>query len=231
MSTMNFTWGMDERGMHGWIADGYPNFDVTQPGMFSHDCLEHLPRGMKHGAIADELMALGARLYIRVKSEWWWSQRFLAEPPESWGRELQILLQAIQWGEQPEPSIITEPLLDDDMDDEIESALEHGARIANREHEYMASHDLAAGEQEPYTADSALMQNMAAWLRRGYRAAVARFKERDPADIMWLGECLDKEMQKYGNGEDGDRLSVHVHEKDMEFKVAHRPIAMSEQIW
>jgi hypothetical protein len=228
---MNFTWGMDERGMHGWIADGYPNFDVTQPGTFSHDCLEHLPRGLKHGAIADELMALGARLFVRVKSEWWWTQRFNADPPESWGRELQILLQAIHWGEQHAPPSITEPLLDDDMDDEIDDALENGARIANREHEYMASHDQEAGEREPYTAESEPLQNMAAWLRRGYRAAVARFKGSNPADIMWLGECLDKEMRDYENGEHGDRLRIHIHEKDMEFKIAHRPIATSAQIW
>ncbi|MPQ56254.1 hypothetical protein [Duganella sp. FT27W] len=228
MSTMNFKWGRDERGMEGWVAEGYANFDVTMPGQFAHDVLEHLPRGLKHGQIADELMALGARLYARVKSEWWWSQGFRVGVPETWGMELVTLLTDIRAAGLSEPALIVEPLLNDDMDDEIEAALEYGALKANREFEYQASWDKSLQGQASYDAQSELFQNMAAWMRRGYRACVARFKDRRPADIMWLGELMDQEAKMYDRGEEGDKLSVRVHEKDMEFEFVHKPGQFSE---
>ncbi|MEJ7805001.1 MAG: hypothetical protein WKG03_03645, partial [Telluria sp.] len=186
----------------GWIARGYPNFDPTSPGQFSHDCFEHLPRGRMHGAIADEAMALGARLHLRVESGWWWKQRFSISPPDSFGNELERLMRDVAWGEQPPPAAIDEPLLDNEMDDEIEFSVIAGVKSANDEIGY--NHP----ECTPYTGESELVQNLAAWMRRGYRACVARFKGRQPADIMWLAEQLDQATQEYKHGEGGDELTI-----------------------
>lgn len=227
MSVMNFEWGEDERGNRGWLPQGYPNFDVVVPGQFGHDCLEHLPRGQKHGPIADELMALGARLYVRVKSQWWFGQSFRVSPPESFGRELELLMRAMRDDDGHAPAAIAEPMLDDDdMDDHIAGAVRHAVRIANRELSYQGSYD---GHGHPdYQEGSELMQGMAAWMRRGYRACIARFKGRDPNDIMWLGIQLDEEIVKYQRGDEGDRLSVRIHEKDMEYTITHKPTAWSD---
>lgn len=226
MSSMTFQWGEDDRGNRGWIPKGYPHFDVVSAGQFGHDCLEHFPRGLKHGKIADELMALGARLHIRVKSEWWWSQSFRANPPESWGYELELLMRAMRDGDGDAPALITEPLLDDDMDDEISASIFQAVKVANRELAYQGSYDDHG--QPDYEVESELMQNMAAWLRRGYRANIARFKGRAAHDIMWLGQQLDEEVAKYSRGDEGDQLIVRIHEKDMEYTIIHKPTEWSD---
>jgi hypothetical protein len=222
MSSMEFVWGQDDVGNDGWIAKGYLHFNPTSPGQFGHDCLEHFPRAMKHGQIADELLALGARLHVRVASGWWWNQKFRISPPESFGGELEYLMRHIHDGIE-EPAAITEPELDDDMDAEIEASIRHAVRITNRESSY-ADND----EREPYTEDSPIMQTMAAWMRRGVRACAARFKDRHPTDVMHLSECLDRDSQQYARGEDGDRLIVRVHEKDMEYQFIHKPLFPEE---
>jgi hypothetical protein len=223
---MTFRWGQDDRGNNGWIPKGYPHFDAVAPGQFAHDCLEHFPRGLKHGQIADELLALGARLYIRVKSEWWWTQSFRINPPDQWAAELELLMREMRDGGAAAPAVITEPLLDDDMDDEIEAAVSKAVRVANRELAYQGSYD-DHGHPD-YEVESELMQSMAAWVRRGYRACVARFKGRAAYDVMWLGQQLDEAVARYSRGDEGDELIVRIHEKDMEYHITHKPTRCSD---
>lgn len=219
MSLLIFNWDEDEAGNTGWLAKGYPNFNVTQAGNFGHDCVEHFPRGIKHGAIADELMALGARLRLRVDSGWWWSQRFLANPSESFGYELDYLLRAIRHGEQQEPANIANILLDECMDAEIDASIDIAVARANRELEFDGEWtDQGIG---PYTADSPLLQNMGAWMRLGYRANEARFRGAYAIDVMDLQQQIDEEAAKpkYRGGDYGDQLHVRIHEKNMEYEI------------
>ncbi len=120
-----------------------------------------------------------------------------------------------------EPAAIAEPALESEMEDEIQATLVQAVRLINRELEYQDD------EREPYTLESPIILTMGAWMRRGVRACIARFKGRDACDVMWLGEQLDAATGKYQRGEDGDRLVVRVHEKDMEFTIIHKPTPWS----
>lgn len=64
MPLFNFTAGVHARkGSKGWAPDWYPSADPL-PGEFcAHDILEHFPNDK--GDIAGELLAIGAKLYIR----------------------------------------------------------------------------------------------------------------------------------------------------------------------
>lgn len=214
MSTHTFTWGEDQHGNNGWVLNGYDNFDVTDPRLMAHDCLEHLPRGQKHGAAADELLALGARFYLRVSSGWWWSQRTLGmvSVPDAWGRELERIHRD-DHGDLPTCKLI--PLDDEDMECEMQACLAAAVKEINSPQEE---------DEEPYvTLESDFIVQAGAWLRAGYRAAIKRYKGTDPLNIMWLAECLEKEAASYTRGEEGDRLVITVHEKDQTATVTYKP--------
>jgi hypothetical protein len=214
MSLMIFHWDEDEAGNEGWLAQGYPNFNVTFAGNFAHDVIEHFPRGLKHGPIADEAMALGARMHVRLDSGWWFAKSFMVTPAQTFAYEIHTLMREILDGGAEAPPTITEPPIDGHMEDEIVEAVRQAVERTNSD---IDNGDMHA--DEPYTEQSIEFVNIAAWMRRGYRACIERFKGRNPADIIWLGECLDKETEQYKHGEYGDKLYVRIHEKDMECSV------------
>lgn len=209
MSTHNFTWAEDQHGNEGWIMDGHPNFDAATPQNLVHDCLEHLPRGEKHGAAADELLALGARFYLRVASGWWWSKDFNITPPQQWSYELDTVHRD---GGTP-PPCVNVPLEDEDMEAELQAALVQAVDLISGE--------LLADELEPLTIDCDWIVHAGAWLRTGYRAAQKRYKGTDPLNIMWMAEQLEQELAKprYRGEYPGERLTIRVHEKDQEFSI------------
>jgi hypothetical protein len=215
MSHILFQWGEDqEYGDYGWLPAAYPNFNAVRPGGFGHDCIEHFPRGLKHGQIADELLALGARLYVRVDSGWWWRQQYMQTVPQSFGYELHRLLRDMdeQGVDLPDPGSV--PLLDNEMDDEIEAAQREAVRVSNAEHDRHSD-----DQDEPYAFEQEQIQWMGAWLRRGYAACIKRFRGAYAGEILALSEALDRASEKFAHGEEGDRLLVRIHEQRMEFSL------------
>lgn len=226
MSEMIFDWKEDDDFGIGWIARGYPNFGPTDWGQFGHDCIEHFPRGQKHGPIADELLALGARLYIRVAGGWWFQQRGFPTPAASWAGELEQLLRALEDDKRaylPEfsPAPPAPEYRDVDMEKIIQDAL---AQVVIRANEYLFNGD-PDNDDAPYTLESRIIVSMGNWLRRGVHACIKRYKGRNPDDIMWLQIQLDEEVRDFQKpGSEGHRLTVRIHEKDMEYTVErYRP--------
>lgn len=211
MSLMIFEWREDEEfGGYGWIAKGYPNFNITAPGNFGHDCIEHFPRGLQRGPAIDELLALGARWRIRVDGGWWWQQRFWMTPEESFGGELHTILRNVGHTnmELPAPRNTPEAFCADDI-------LTEAVRIINSEYEQ----DISDGLERKLDVDSELIVNMGKWLQVGYAANEARFRGSSGYDVMELSLQLDEASKRYQHGEEGDCLYVRVHEKDMEFSI------------
>lgn len=205
---MIFQWREDEEhGGDGWIAKGYPNFNITAPGGFGHDCIEHLPRGFKHGAAADELMALGARWRVRVDSGWWNGRGYgYLAPENTWGSELDTILRNL--GDE----CVTAPKCKVPNSFYVGDILAEGVRVINRERER---------DDEPVvlTEDSDIIVNMGKWLQIGYEANEQRFRGVDGYDVMLLSERLDDLAKKHKYGEEGDLLHVRVHERDMDCSI------------
>ena len=224
MSTMIFEWKEDKDGIEGWVAAGYENFNAVAINQFGHDCIEHFPRGQRHGAIADELLALGARLFIRVGSGWWMTQRDFPKPEFTWASELETLLRDMEddsnaclpeWA-KPAPPAGEHGAID--LESIIQAALVKTVPMAN---EYLFNGD-PDNDDKPFTLESRLIVRMGDWLRRGVHACRARYKDKHPDDIMWLQLQLDEAMQRYQTGESGQRLIVRIHERDMEYHITHK---------
>ena len=206
MSTNQYTWTTDDNGSTGWLQDGRPNFDVAGGALIAHDVLEHLPRGQKHGPAEDELLALGARFYLRVASGWWWNQSYMTSVPNTWASELLNIYHSNHGNLAPRAVV---ELDDEDMECELQASLRDSAKMISEECE------IELADDDPFIV------NAGAWLRTGFRAAEKRYKGTDPLNIMWLAECIEKECDRF-KGEEGERLIVRVHEKDQTFTVTHK---------
>ena len=215
MSLFKYKWGQDENGEEGWISELHPNFDASQGSLIVHDCFEHLPRGQKHGGAADELLALGARAWLRIDSGHYWSGITMQSPPVTWGSEIMNIERYMPLADIPRCKPI-EPL-ELDCEDELAACLAHAAKDINGEHYY-------EDDYVPIEADDPHLINCLYWLRTGARAAVKRYKDRHPSDVMWLAEQMEKELRTFRHGEEGDRLHVRIHEKNLEYSIDHKPM-------
>lgn len=202
MSCLVFDWtDSDERGLDGWLARGYPNFYASEARSIAHDCVDHFPRGQKHGPYADELMALGARLWIFLESGEFFQRQYLTyQTPEAiWGGEVRYILDDSEELSDRPPAMISEP--ETAFDGEIESAL------------------IVATKNKFLTADHPEIQNLGAWMRRGVRAVQERYKGHNARDVHALYGLIQEKVEHLRTGEEGDKLIVRIHEKHLDVDV------------
>jgi len=220
MSTNIFDWKEDHQGNEGWVMRGYDHFDTTGVDSFAHDVIEHLPCGIKHGRIADELLALGARLHARVESGWWLQQRHFGKPADVWATEIVYLLDAMRREGIDVKEIGPTPALENAKEGltNIEPIIV--AAVAKAVEQYNFDlYDDDDDNDEARAVEDETMQRMASWLRRGVLAARARFKGRFAEEIMFLNEEITHAMRQYQHGEHGQSLVIRVNEKYMDFTV------------
>jgi len=217
MSRHIFEWKEDREGQTGWVLRGMPHFDVTQPRSFSHDCLEHMPGAMKYGAIADEMIALGARLYLRVATSFWAEHEDFGEPESVWADEFMYQLEYIFGDGTPQPPAPRKVRVLPPELSELEDIIATAASLGTAAH-----NDNSYGNDSEYTVDSKgeLVTNMANWMRIGVLAAMKRYNGCNEY-VCWRGETLDKAVEKLRGGEYGDQLIVTVHESNLEIGLVH----------
>jgi hypothetical protein len=208
MSRMTFDWGTDDiTGNTGWIARGYPHFYATETAdLLVHDCLEHLPGGTKHGGVADELMALGARWRIRVESGFWAEQRYFYRPETTFGQELSQLLIDLEGNNATIEPPRNVPEIDGWLPCEeiIQEALEY----------HKANTDFFEEEESRQQ-----FEVMCDWLKVGYQATFKRFgQDAHEWEIMELGKRLETRLKSVC-GDYGDTLKVVIDERALDFKV------------
>lgn len=211
MSLMTFIWGEDDEfGGHGWIAKDYPHFNAIEPDRIAHDVLDHLPGGLKHGAVVDELLALGARWHNLVDSGWWGSQGYYRSPENTFALELTKLLR----------------------DMENDDRLYVGKPAASFDADVMPCHELlsvasivAKGEkgfgelQKTYGENNWLLKRMVRWMTIGYKAAEKRFAGHEAWEVARLFDRLNKECGRYKHCNLGDVLTIRVDERALDFKL------------
>lgn len=207
MSRMVFDWDLCEHtGVRGWIARGYPEFwAVDRADSIVHDCIEHLPGGIKHGPIADELMALGARWYVRVISGDF-ATAFYA-PETTFGQELALMLRDLD-GEGLEPPRNV-PEIEDWLpcDDIIEEALQAYQSDAD-------SWSFNLNEEQTRS----VLEVMTDWLKVGLNSCQKRFNHANEYQLLCLSQELENALKSV-HGDYGDVLKVIVDERELDFKV------------
>jgi hypothetical protein len=217
MSKSTFIWGYDHNGHEGWVMKGMPHFDTTEPSNFAHDCLEHFPGGMKHGAVADEMMAVGARLWLRVASDYWGNQPDFGDATEIWTDEVATQLAYIHERRTPEPKAPRKRRVLDltnskmaELEDIIATSTALGQAVFNAEQE-------STGGPFYVPVHAPIIDHMADWMRIGVLAAVERYHELNNW-MVWRGDALDKAVLALNNEnrEHGDRLTIIVNESNAE---------------
>lgn len=192
----------DEETPAGWRLAGYEHFAPASMGaQVAHDCLEHVPGGLRHGRIADELMALGARFYTRVESGWWSTLSSGLPVRQQFGWEIFYLLSAIaeEGADVPveiDQLVLPQPHVEDDIAgafafaEELEQQF-RGKRWTDPRH-YQAS--------------------FVNWMRCGWRACVARYRGHSPGDVMGAVDRLTRLFDRTAPAPEaeGDLLQVVV---------------------
>lgn len=211
MSLMKFIWGEDDEfGGHGWIAKDYPHFNAIEPDRIAHDVLDHLPGGLKHGAVVDELLALGARWHNLVDSGWWGSQGYYPSPENTFAHELTKLLRDM---ENNDRLYVGKPAASFDADVmpycDILAETAHVAKDEKRWNEL----------EKTYGENNWLLKRMVRWMTIGYQAAEKRFAGHHAWEVSRLFDRLNKECGRYKHCDLGDVLTIRVDERALDFKL------------
>jgi hypothetical protein len=229
MSRHVFVWGRDQEGATGWVLKNMPHFDASFGDTIGHDCMEHLPGGLKHGAIADEMLALGARLYLRVESGWWYAQNFFVTPTQTWTGEVMRQLEYILFNGTTQPGPVRSVPTEDEIGEEMELIIAESVRKGVEKFNEEFGHD----EYELRTLDlidpdGELAKNLADWMRVGVRAAMQRWNS--PAgshyDAAMIMEDLARRVERIGTRhEEGEELVVEINEARMRVDVCKRDLS------
>lgn len=230
MSRHVFVWGRDAEGAVGWIAKGMPHFDASLGDTIGHDTMEHLPGGMKHGAIADEMLALGVRLYLRVESGWWYGKHFSQTPAATWSYEVVRQLEYIFFNDAPKPGPVRSVPTEDEIGEEMELIISQATRKGIKEFndERQQEEDCGGNAALWVDPDGTLAKNMADWMRVGVRAGMKRWNS--PAggvyEYAYAMEELARQVERIGTGhEEGEELIVEINEARMRVDARKRDLS------
>ena len=195
----------DEFGSYGWLLRGAPStyFPILGMGV-AHDILEHQPGD--NGTVEEELMALGAALYIRGNGDYWGRGGSKIPPGDHLASDISNDL-AFKYGGVDEG--IASPGRTKKLDDFVEEWIAQAVDGTKKEFEYHAQY--YSNELEEFHANVAdYLKKVPGWLRIGYRKAKKRYKV-SPWDLCEIFSKIEKDSDKYIDMvEDGDLFVVRL---------------------
>lgn len=200
----------DDFGSYGWLIRGAPltYYPISGTGV-AHDIIEHQPGDS--GTVEEELMALGAALYVRGNGNYW--ARSEVPPGGQVGSDLSNDL-AFKYGGVEEG--IASPSRTHKLEDFAEEWIKQALVDAQKEFEYHAQ--FYSNELEEFHANVAdYLQKVPGWLRIGYRKAKKRYSKVSPWDLCSLFKKVEEDADKYINrAEDGDLFVVRLNANRLE---------------
>lgn len=216
----------EESGSEGWLLIGAPETYIPIGGMgLAHDIMEH--RIGDTGSVEDELLALGAALYIRGEGGYWYKHRGTPCPGYQLSGDFYDLAHQYEGlYNLSKPRRTTS--LPDRVENWIEEACERGYSHVM---EYWHGEDLDLNGEDKDLADAvnSFIANIPGWLRRGYRMARRRYKSLRPYHLSEtfaeIAEAADKHLK---NAEEFEILVVLFDEKKGDAKVFLEEFEFSE---
>lgn len=176
----------EDYGCTGWKLTSQPHADPLRGMAVAHDCLEHPING--NFQVEDELLALGASLYVR---EYTTNMHSLGKNVA--GDLPDVLRHAFSEGMGlRSPGVTQATAVEHEIDDAIEGLADEG------------KYDLNLKEN----LDSETRRYIRGWMRRGYRWAAKRWKGIRTREIF---QQIEQEADKHIKwAEVGDRLFVRL---------------------
>lgn len=229
MLVRRFVYGIDDDfGNAGWILPGVPGYNAGDGLTVAHDTLEHRPND--NGTVEDELMALGALLWLRVETgyqaQYFPNGLHAGTHMIVTGDISRMLLNLVQDVAQDDCLLqalprASRPLSDDDAEQSMRKAVAESIASTIAETGYQSiDPELVqawnAKLQEPETYDRCL-----GWLRAGYRNAKRRYPR--PEDIAFrVFQVVRSEADRIARfAEEGDELQVVINLKKAQASVRH----------
>lgn len=190
---MEHTWRFkkaehEDFGTYGWLLEGAPSTYVPLSGMgIAHDVLEHLVGDT--GTIEEELMALGAALYIRGDGGYW--NKSYHSPGVHIGSDVGNDL-AYKYGGLENG--INCPgrtyKLEAYVEEWIQNAIDEARKNIK---DQLDGWDLAM----PKSKINAYLKNVPGWIRRGYRSALKRYKHCGSHKLTEVFNTIEQKANKY----------------------------------
>ena len=186
----------EEWGGDGWLLVGAPSTYWPLGGMgIAHDLLEHT--STDDGSVRDEVMALGAALFTRGEGGYWSGSYH--GPGKHIGSDLpQLAIQFDGLGDLPEPGRTTR------LDEEVEEWIEAACKDARQE-----LIDEYASETNRSSVSSYLTR-CRGWLRKGFRAARRRYKNRSACELSHLFKHIEVRADELLNHAEFEQLVIQL---------------------
>jgi len=172
-----------EQGCDGWLLEGAPSTYEPLHGMgVAHDLLEH--RANDDGSVEDELLALGAALYVRGEGGYWhqFTQSHF-DPGENVAPDLARLATEFGGLEGLHAPGGTRAL-GEQVEDWIAHALRDARSVLVDEY-----------EQDHREVDEYLTR-VRGWLRKGYRESRRRWRACTSAELAYAFHRIESEADR-----------------------------------
>jgi hypothetical protein len=182
-----FNWTLSqEYGEYGWLEDNAPDtFEPARARVLAHDILEHLPCFNRYTGWANELLALGAMIFIRGEPGYFCQNKIWEKRWEiHLGADLSMMLERLTYDKDVKIPYLKANRLDNELEEyldiAINTAIEHAAEVTK------------------LPIDRNIIK---AYLRKGYRKARQVYKQG------WLACELFRRIEQQA-----EQLSKHAGE-------------------
>lgn len=169
-----------------WMAE-HQSDPLTGMGV-AHDILEH------GNADRVEWQGLGGTVFVR--GEMYFSNRSRGNPnaSENIGSEFVQLFRLWEGQDIPDPGR-TRPLQDESAEELIQETVRYGCKSTREEAEY--SHDDTEIRSAQHWTREEQQARMIGWMRKGYRAAVKRWRGYSQYDLMESFCAIEKAVDTF----------------------------------
>jgi hypothetical protein len=186
----------------GWIPDSDPYSGMAVP----HDILEHMP-SEKYGPVEGEFMATGAMYWIRGETGWFCGRSIYGI--ENMSADIPDIMTRVAYEEQSFKAPPKTRRLDESIEDDFKAIIQKGMKM-------LIEDDCLDGDQLSDLEARHVREGMLGWMRKGYRAALKRYRDVDNYSMSYL---FTRIMERSGAllkcAEEGQVLTVRIDLQSM----------------
>ena len=206
----------EEHGTKGWKPDWIPGGEPLTGIGVAHDVMEHWTN--QSGSWNDELVALGAALFVRGDGGWFaangrskhndrWSVNTCSDIVEGMRKHV--------WQDEPWVSLLSGRAGSHRLDEWNESEIEHCLNRVRQDFREEVGEDFNRAQ---WMVSDLYMQQMARLMRVGYRKAERRYRNAYAAAHVFsqIAEKSDKLLE---HADDFETLEVRLNARTLDYSV------------
>lgn len=197
---VELVWGEDkEFGTFGWLPKLNPSFNAMQGFGVAHDVMEHTD--LISGSMEEEMKAFGAMLYIRGEGGWWWNS-MNTSPASNMRGDIAGFSRDVFFAKDY-GCVLGKPkrTLRIDHEWDIQEIVDQSWRALRQE---LDDADWRAFRH----MNPRWRENLAGWIRRGYRECVKRYKGHKAYHLCDVFREITEKVDSYKYVEEGEELHI-----------------------